>query len=82
MNIQVIQHKLKAQQLLDSKIQKFTLLIDEKMNEQGALFFVPLGNNKEIKIVIPSPLHDVFLADESQVTYKNLLLRKEIIILK
>lgn len=82
MNIQVIQDKLKAQQLLDSKIQKFTLLIDEKMNEQGALFFVPLGNNKEIKIVIPAPQHDVFLADESQVTYKNLLLRKEIIILK
>ena len=81
MNIQIIQDKLKALQLLDSKIQKYTLLIDDKMMEQGALFFVPLGG-KEIKIVIPAPTHQVFLKDESKVTYKNLLLQKEIIILK
>ncbi|MCA5004912.1 hypothetical protein [Sphingobacterium bovistauri] len=81
MNIQTIQEKLKSQQLFDSIIQKYTLLIDEKMIEQGALFFVPLGG-KEIKIVLPAPLHKDFLADESQITYKKLLLQKEIIILK
>ena len=81
MNIQIIQDKLKAQQLLDSKIQKYTLLVDEKMNEQGALFFVPLGKG-EIKIVIPAPHHQDFLKEDTQVTYKNLLLRKDIVVLK
>lgn len=81
MNIQLIQEKLKAQQLLDSIIKKYTLLIDEKMNEQGALFFIPLGS-KEIKIVLPSPFHQDFMREESNVTYKNLLSQREIIILK
>lgn len=82
MNIQLIQDKLKSQQLFDNVIEKYTLLIDEKMNEQGALFFVPIGNNKEIKIVIPAPFHHDFLKEASMVTYKNLLLRRDIIILK
>lgn len=81
MNIQIIQEKLKSQQLLDTTIKKYTLLIDDKMNEQGALFFVPLGG-KEVKIVIPSPFHQDFLKDESTITYKKLLQQKEIIILK
>lgn len=81
MNIQVIQEKLKAQQMLDAAVVKYTMLIDEKMNEQGALFFIPLGN-KEIKVVIPAPDHISFLKDGSKVTYKNLLLNKDIIILK
>lgn len=81
MNIQIIQDKLKSQQLLDSKIQKYTLLVDEKMSEQGALFFVPVGN-KEIKIVIPAPHHQNFLKDDTHVTYKNLLVRKDIVVLK
>ncbi|MGN0003800.1 MAG: hypothetical protein ACI35V_10240 [Sphingobacterium composti] len=82
MNIQIILNNLNAQQLLDAKIKKYTLLTDEKMIEQGALFFVPLGSNKEIKIVIPAPSHQHFLNDESKITYKNLLAQKEIIILK
>lgn len=81
MNIQIIQDKLKSLQLLDTIIAKYTLLIDEKMNEQGALFFILLGN-KEIKIVLPAPSHQDFLKNEEKITYKNLLLRKEIIILK
>ena len=67
--------------MLDAAVVKYTMLIDEKMNEQGALFFIPLGN-KEIKVVIPAPAHISFLKDESKVTYKNLLLNKDIIILK
>lgn len=81
MNIQIIQDKLKALKLLDSKITKYTLLIDEKMIEQGALFFIPLGN-KEIKAVISAPKHQDFLMDENKITYKNLLAHKDIIILK
>lgn len=81
MNIQIIQDKLRAQNLLETKILKYTLLIDDKMSEQGALFFIPLGN-KEIKIVLPAPSHQDFLKQESQVTYKNLLLHKQIIVLK
>lgn len=81
MNIQIIQEKLKAQQMLDAAVVKYTMLIDEKMNEQGALFFIPLGN-KEIKVVLPAPAHLDFLKDESKVTYKNLLQSRDIIILK
>ncbi|NGM71808.1 hypothetical protein [Sphingobacterium sp. SGL-16] len=81
MNIQIIQDKLKALKLLDNNITKYTLLIDEKMIEQGALFFIPLGN-KEIKAVIPAPTHKYFLMNEDKITYKNLLAHKDIIILK
>ena len=63
MNIEQIKNKLKDQKILEDKIKKYTLLIDDKMNEQGALFFVSIGGGKEIKIVLSSPDHTAFLKD-------------------
>lgn len=80
MDLSSIIAQLKKDNLLEEVIKKHTLLIDDKMNEQGALFFIPF-NKKEIKIVLPAPVHQIFLKQEQNVTYKNLLAQKEIIIL-
>ena len=82
MNTAFIIEKLKEQKLLDQTVQKYTLLINDKMDEQGALFFIPLGQNKEVKIVISAPHHQALMNSKENLTYQMLLNNKNIMVLK
>ena len=81
MNIQIIQERLNEDKIFDHIIKKYTLLVDDKMQEQGALFFIPFGS-KEIKIVLPNPFHHDILKEKELLTYRQLFMQKEIILLK
>lgn len=81
MNITIITEKLKEANLLDHKIEKFTFLINEKSEEQGAIFFVPAGG-REYKFVLSAPFHKDIIQDGETKSYKQLLNHKQAILLK
>lgn len=81
MNIQVIIDTLKKTGELTNPIRKFTLIVTDRSETQGALFFIPISN-KEFKILIPAPFHNEILSEESKTTYLNVLNHKEALLLK
>ena len=81
MNPSVLITKLKESNSLNLPVLKYTLIVTENAEEQGALFFIPVGS-KEYKVLIPAPYHKDILSDEKANTYYNILNHKEAAILK
>lgn len=74
-------NSLKEQKILDSKVEKYTLLVNEEQEVQGALFFIPHGS-REVKVIIQAPHHAKILIDNEAPTYKAVLNCKEALLLK
>jgi len=64
----------------NEKVKKHTLLIDDKQQEHGALFFIDV-KGKNYKILVPPP-HHVALLQEGGPTYQQVLQHKEAMLLK
>lgn len=79
--LNLIINSLKQANKLDQPIEKYTMLVNEKMQTEGVLCFVPMGN-KEVKVLLPAPYHVDFLEPSDIPTYKRLLMHKEAIVLK
>lgn len=62
-------------------VSKHTLIVNDKSETQGALFFIPI-NGKEFKVLIPAPFHSEVLSDDKKPTYLQVLQHKEAFILK
>lgn len=66
---------------LDEPVEKYTMLVNEKSETQGALYFIPV-KDREIKVLLPAPFHNDFPDLSGALTYRQLLKHKEIIVLK
>ncbi len=74
---------LKENKLLLTKISKHTFLIDEDQVSQGVLVFVPYKKNKEMKVVIPAPFHEILFSDkQAPPTYQQVLTNQHALLLR
>lgn len=81
MNIQTIIDTLKKSNELGNLVQKHTLIVNDKSETQGALFFIPIAS-KEYKILVPTPFHLDLFEGNNKPTYHKLLMHKEALLLK
>lgn len=81
MHIQSLIDKLKESNALTNPVKKFTLIVNEKSETQGALFFIPLGS-KEFKVLIPAPFHSDVIAIDNNPSLAKILNHKEALLLK
>ena len=81
MNPTVLISKLKESKTLDNAVQKYTLIVNDKSEEQGALFFIPVGG-KEFKVLVPAPFHKDLIQEDQVASYNKVLNHKEAAILK
>lgn len=79
--LSLLLNSLKQANKLDLPVEKYTMLVNEKMETEGILSFIPL-DKKQVKVLLPAPYHKDLLELSETFTYKNLLLHKEVIILK
>lgn len=81
MNIEFLIKKLKEANELQTLVRKHTLLVNEKLETQGALFFIPI-ESKEYKVLIPAPFHTELLSTEEAPTHSKIINHKEALLLK
>lgn len=81
MTIQTLIDKLKKTNEHQDPIRKFTLIVNEKSETQGALFFVPV-ESKEYKILVPAPFHLDLVSEENKPSHIKILMHKEALLLK
>lgn len=81
MNIQFLIDTLKQTNELTKEVKKFTLIVNEKSETQGALFFIPIGA-KEFKVLVPSPFHSEIIPVEGNPTHLKILMHKQAVLLK
>ncbi|MCI0921810.1 hypothetical protein [Sphingobacterium rhinopitheci] len=81
MDIQILIDKLKKANELSTPVQKHTLIVNEKSETQGALFFIPI-EAREYKVLIPAPFHTEVLGSENTPTHQKIVMHKEAFILK
>lgn len=81
MNINFLKDKLKESNSLDTAVKKHTLIVNDKSETQGALFFIPV-TGKEYKVLIPAPFHTDILVEDAAPSYKAVLNHKEAVLLK
>lgn len=81
MTIQNLIDNLKKTNQLTALVEKFTFIVNEKSETQGALFFIPI-ESKEYKILIPAPFHTDVLDDKSNPSYYKIVTHKEALLLK
>lgn len=79
--LDTIINNLQQANILDRPVEKYTMLVNEKSETQGALYFVPI-KGREIKVLLPAPHHNDFQGLSEALTYRQLLKHKEIIVLK
>ncbi|GGH19327.1 hypothetical protein GCM10011418_23650 [Sphingobacterium alkalisoli] len=72
--------KLEKSNSINDIVTKFTLIVDENQLVHGALFFIPV-DNRDYKVMIPAPYHEILIADVPP-TYKKILNHKEALLLK
>lgn len=81
MTIQTLIDLLKKAKKFASPIQKHTLIVNEKSEEQGALFFITIGS-KDYKVLIPAPFHSDVLTINCLPSHDKVLMHKEALLLK
>jgi len=81
MNIEFLIKKLKEVNELQTPIRKHTLLVNEKSETQGALFFIPI-ESKEYKVLIPAPFHKELLSTDEAPSHHKVINHKEALLLK
>lgn len=81
MDTQYLIKELKKHNEHNFLIKKYTLIVNDRSETQGALFFIPI-NNKEYKVLIPSPFHLELINGENKPTHLKILLHKEAFILQ
>lgn len=81
MDIQILIDKLKKSNELSTLVQKYTLIVNEKSQTQGALFFIPV-ESREYKVLIPAPFHATVLEGDNNPTHQKIITHKEAFILK
>ncbi|WP_164112502.1 MULTISPECIES: hypothetical protein [Sphingobacterium] len=79
--LDTIVNNLQQANMLDRPVEKYTMIVNEKSETQGALYFIPI-KNREIKVLLPAPHHKDFQGMCDALTYRQLLKHKEIIVLK
>ncbi|SKB97842.1 hypothetical protein SAMN05660841_03427 [Sphingobacterium nematocida] len=79
--LNTIINSLQQANKLDQPVEKFTMLVNEKSETQGALYFIPI-KDREIKVLLPAPYYKDFQGLSAALTYRQLLKHKEIIVLK
>lgn len=79
--LNIIINSLQQVNKLDQPVEKHTMLVNEKSETEGILYFIPVGN-KVIKVLLPAPYHSDFVNSSALPTYRQLLKHKEIIVLK
>jgi hypothetical protein len=72
--------KLEKTNSINDVTKKFTLIVDEHQVVHGALFFISV-ENRDYKVMIPAPFHEVLIANDPP-TYKKILNHKEALLLK
>lgn len=70
---------IKAAGLTNDKIKDYTLIVDDKGQEHGMLFFLKI-NDKQYKIMLPSPHHEKWRNERP--TYQQILKNEEAMLLK
>ncbi|MCY4779013.1 hypothetical protein ORI89_05085 [Sphingobacterium sp. UT-1RO-CII-1] len=75
-NIEIL---IKSAGLLSEKLKEYTLIVDDKGQEHGMLFFFKI-NGRQYKIMLPTPHHMVW--KDERPTYQQLLKNKEAMLLK
>lgn len=81
MDIQTLLNGLKSVNQHSITITKYTLIVNEKSETQGALFFIPL-NTKEYKVLVPAPFHLDLLHDSKKPNHIDILQHREALLLK
>lgn len=81
MNIDFLKDKLKESNSLDNPVKKHTLIINDKSETQGALFFIPV-TGKEYKVLLPAPFHEELFINDDIPSYKAVLSHKQAVLLK
>lgn len=81
MNPNFLLEKLTAEKLENQQVKKYTLIINDKSEVQGALFFIP-SNGKEFKVMVPAPFHQTLITENTVASYKEVLKHKESMLLK
>lgn len=81
MDIQTLIEKLKKSNDLNTTIHKFTLIVNDKSETQGALFFIPI-EGKEYKVLVPAPFHGDLLPEDHKPTHLKIVMHKEALLLK
>lgn len=81
MTIQNLIENLKKANKLHTTVEKYTLIVNDKSETQGALFFIPI-DAKEFKLLLPAPFHTSVLIEDSKPTFLQILMHKEALLLK
>ncbi len=81
MTIQLLIDTLKKNNKLKDVIRKSTLIVNEKSETQGALFFISIGP-KECKILLPAPYHLEILEKNPTPANQDILEHREALLLK
>lgn len=79
--LNIIINNLQQAKKLEQPVEKHTMLVNEKSEIEGVLYFIPLGN-KEVKVLLPTPYYKDFVDLTGGPTYRQLLNHREIIVLK
>ncbi|MFZ4861494.1 hypothetical protein ACL9RF_04860 [Sphingobacterium sp. Mn56C] len=81
MDISQFIKKLTANGTLNELVKKHSLIVDDKLQTQGVLFFIYDGK-RDVKLFIPAPFHLEVLAQAEGLTNKLVLQHKEAMLLQ
>lgn len=81
MDIKTLINELKKANEHQKIISKHTLLVNDKSQTLGALFFI-CSLKKEYKLMIPAPFHSELLKDTTVPTALEVLQHKEVLLLQ